>query len=562
MRPHFEVTRLAAGILALFLAWSPAAGLGAEPAARRPAVSSSTTLRALPGDASATLERGLDLERKRNWAGAMAIYEESLELWPDKPEFAQRRRLCEIHHKLVKRYSDQSFRKVLLTRSREQSLELYDEVLERIESHYVDRVAFEGLLRRGLDNMEVALREPTFLTPNSPQAQAEQVTMFRQQLRNRRERLNIPNRQAALAEVDAICSLGRQALQLSHAPITLEFVYGACDALDEYTSCLTPDKLDDLYAMIDGNFVGLGVELKSDPQGILLVGVLKKGPAAEAGLKTGERIVGIGGKSIKGVSLDEVANRLQGNEGTAIDLTIQAKDTAVRDVRLVRRPVEVESVGDAKLLVNNSPIGYVQLTGFQKTSTDELDRAIANLQTQGMRYLILDLRGNPGGLLNVSVEIAERFINKGVIVSTKGRASGQTATYRASGKAIWTMPMAVLIDRDSASASEILAGALKDHGRALIVGERSYGKGSVQSIFSLHSVQAGLKLTTAKFYSPTDRAYSEAGVDPDVPVRVVAKPVDGATPVGVSWEHLGDPDHDAVLAQAVSQARRRLSQPR
>ncbi len=561
MRPHLEVTRLAAGLLALCLAFSPSPSLCDEPAARRQPPAPSA-VRAMPTDPAGTLELGLDLERKRNWSGAMALYEESIELWPERSDFVQRRRLCEIHHKLVRRYSDQSFRKVLLTRSREESLELLDEVVERIETHYVETVAFEGLLRRGYDNMEVALREPTFLVPNAPKAKTDQVALLRQQLLGRRDRLNIPNRQAALAEVDAVCSLSRQALNLSPASVTLEFVYGTCDALDDYTSCLTPDKLDDLYAMIDGNFVGLGVELKGDAQGILLVGVIKKGPASEAGLKVGDRIIAIAGKSIRGVSLDDAAGRLQGTEGTAIDLSIQAKDGSTRQVRLVRRPVEVESVGEAKLLGGNSSIGYLQLSGFQKTSTDELDRGIASLQSKGMRYLILDLRGNPGGLLNVAVEIAERFIDQGVIVSTKGRAKGQTATYRASGRAIWTMPMAVLIDRDSASASEILAGALKEHQRALIIGERSYGKGSVQSIFSLHTVQAGLKLTTAKFYSPTDRAYSEQGVDPDVPVRLAAKPVDGESTVGVSSDNMGDPDRDAVLAQAIAQARRRLSQPR
>src|SRR5262249_55626657 len=145
-------------------------------------------------------------------------------------------------------------------------------------------------------------------------------------------------------------------------------------------------------------------------------------------------------------------------------------------------------------------VGYIQLTGFQKSSTEELQRAIQTLERQGMRYLVLDLRGNPGGLLNVSIEIAERFLDRGVIVSTRGRAPGQTSTYSARSPAPWRMPMAVLVDRDSASASEILAGALQENGRAVIIGERSYGKGSVQSIFPLRTAPAGLKLTTAKFY--------------------------------------------------------------
>ena len=131
---------------------------------------------------------------------------------------------------------------------------------------------------------------------------------------------------------------------------------------------------------------------------------------------------------------------------------------------------------------------------------------------------MLDLRGNPGGLLNVAVEIAERFIDSGLIVSTRGRAQGQTQALSAQGRAKWRMPLYVLVDHDSASASEILAGALQDHQRATILGTRTYGKGSVQSIFSLRSAPAGLKLTTAKFYSPLNRPYSEQGVQPDIPI--------------------------------------------
>src|SRR5581483_11796000 len=131
---------------------------------------------------------------------------------------------------------------------------------------------------------------------------------------------------------------------------------------------------------------------------------------------------------------------------------------------------------------------------------------------------------NPGNLLNVAVEIAERFVDQGVIVSTRGRAPGQSQVYQSQARSVWSLPLYVLIDHDSASASEILAGALKDHGRATLLGERSYGKGSVQSIFPLKTVPAGLKLTTAKFYSPRNRSYSEQGVEPDVLVRLAAKP--------------------------------------
>lgn len=507
-------------------------------------------------DPTESARLGLDLERKRNWAAAIRHYEDALERWPSRPEFGHRLRLCETHYKIVRRYQDRSFRDVLLRLGREKSVELFDELIDRIESHYVESVALEPLVRRGLDNLEVALRDPNFLKINAASTDSARVSWLRQALRQRRDALEVATRSSARVEMVAACDLARQALGIGPAPVVLEFIYGACDVLDPYSSYLTPDKLGDMFSMIDGNFVGLGVELKGDVEGLKVVGVIRGGPAAGSGLKVGDRIVAIAGKSVKGQGLDEAAGQLQGAEGSIVEVTVLHPDATRLAVRLTRRHVEVESVAQAKIVDKASGVGYVQLTGFQKTSTDELDRAIGDLQRQGMRFLVLDLRGNPGGLLNVAVDIADRFVDKGVIVSTRGRAPGQTQVYRARPDLVYTMPMAVLIDRDSASASEILAGALKELGRATTIGDRSYGKGSVQSIFELRSVPAGLKLTTAQFYSPTSRPYSEQGVRPEIEVKVVAKPAADREADAPSLE-FGDPDSDRVLSRAIQVARQR-----
>jgi carboxyl-terminal processing protease len=528
----------------------------AAPPPSRP-VPTSESARSEPDgkDPEIVLRRALDLERQRNWTAAIEVYEHALEQWPSHTDFSHRRLLCETHYKITRRYQDQSFRNVLLRLPREKVLALYEEVLERIETHYVDPVAFEPLVRRGLDNLEVALRDPVFLAPNVPgQVSATRVAWLREMLGERRKQLVVPDRRAARTEVIAALDLADQAIRLNPAAVALEFAYGACDALDDYSSYLTPDKLEDLYAMIDGNFVGLGIELKLDTQGLRLVGVIRKGPAWEAGLKVGDQITMVGGQAMRGLSLDEAAGKLQGNEGTAVEITILRADGTTRTVRLIRRHVEVESVTQAKIVDPSSGIGYAQLAGFQKTSTEELDRAIVALQQQGMKTLVLDLRGNPGGLLNVAVEIAERFVDKGVIVSTRGRAPGQSQVYRSQARTIWTLPLYVLIDHESASASEILAGALKEQNRAVLIGERSYGKGSVQSIFALRTVQAGLKLTTAKFYSPRNRPYSEQGVEPHILVRTTLKPKEdepAASPV-----EFGNLERDPVLDQAILHAKR------
>src|SRR5271157_61866 len=552
----------AACLCLAMLAWTThpvvwAGPIDSDPPATKATQAAATTEADEP---EAVLEQALDHERQRNWTGAIEIYRKAVERWPSRAEFGRRLRLCELHFKLIRRYQDVSFRGVLLRLPREQAIDLYTEVLDRILTNYVDPVPLEPLVRHGLDNLEVALRDPLFLRTNVGTAAPERVNWLRDQLRKLRGQLAVADRTAAIQIALSACELARQGIELPPTPALLEFTCGACDALDDFTSYLTPDKLEDLYAMIDGNFVGLGVELKNDPQGLRLVGVIRGGPAWEAGIVTGDRIVKVAGQVVKGLSLDEAANRLQGAEGTSIDLEILKRDGDRREVRLIRRHVDVESITRAKIVEPAEGIGYVQLAGFQKTSTDELDQAISGLQALGMRTLVLDLRGNPGGLLNVAVEIAERFIDEGVIVSTRGRANGQSQVLRASGRARWRMPMYLLVDHDSASASEILAGALQDHHRATVIGERTYGKGSVQSIFSLHSAPAGLKLTTAKFYSPRNRPYSEQGVTPDIPVktRIAAKPAaDGGDDASLDDSIVGDPRLDQVLAAAIRAAQSR-----
>ncbi len=550
---------LLSGLTVLLLSWTSGSALHAawdDPHAASQSGGAAPAAASTTEDPAVVLERGLDKERARNWGGAMEVYREALEHWPSRVEFSRRLRLCEIHFKLHRRYTDTSFRRVLLALSQEQATDLYDEVLERIQNNYVDSVPFEPLVRHGLDNLEVALRDPEFLKVNAPSAVAERVTWLREALRVHRANLVVPDRAAAIRMALTCGELGGQAIGLAATPILLEFTYGACDALDDFTSYLTPDKLEDLYAMIDGNFVGLGIELKLDKEGLRLIGVIRGGPAWEAGLKPGDQIVRVDGANIKGMALDEAANRLQGTEGSTIELGILRRDKSIETLRLVRRHVEVESVTTAKMVDQGAGIGYVRLSGFQKTSTEELDQAIEVLARQGMRIMVLDLRGNPGGLLNVAVDIAGRFIDSGLIVSTRGRAQGQTQMLSASGHARWRLPLYVLVDHDSASASEILAGALQDHQRATIIGARTYGKGSVQSIFSLRAAPAGLKLTTAKFYSPRNRPYSEQGVQPDVPIvaRSAAKPVDDAAQIRYEAS-MGDPAVDPVLAAAIRTAK-------
>jgi carboxyl-terminal processing protease len=197
-------------------------------------------------------------------------------------------------------------------------------------------------------------------------------------------------------------------------------------------------------------------------------------------------------------------------------------------------------------------VAYLKLTCFQKTTSRDLDAALWKLHGEGMRTLIMDLRGNPGGLLTTSVDVADKFIEKGTIVSTRGRSPQEDYNYTAHSAGTWRVPLIVLIDGESASASEIFAGAIRDHARGVIIGTRSYGKGSVQGIFPLNMANSGLRLTTAKFYSPRGLPYSQVGVQPDLLVQQTAKPnPDGTLVAG------GDPVMDAAVREARRQTARR-----
>ena len=213
---------------------------------------------------------------------------------------------------------------------------------------------------------------------------------------------------------------------------------------------------------------------------------------------------------------------------------------AARQLSIRRRRVEVPSVDRVQMLDAREASATCSLTCFQKTTRRDLEAALWQLHREGMKSLVIDLRGNPGGLLITAVEVVELFVDHGVIVSTRGRSAQEDFTYTSHGQATWQTPLVVLIDQDSASAAEIFAGAIRDHHRGTLVGVRSFGKGSVQGIFPLESSEAGLRLTTAKFYSPDGHPYARVGVEPDVQVRQAARPIDGATAATASRDRRHD----------------------
>ena len=322
---------------------------------------------------------------------------------------------------------------------------------------------------------------------------------------------------------------------------------GFANCLDAYSTFLTADQLDDVYSQIEGNFVGLGIELKADDGSLLIANVIPKGPAERAGIKAGDRIVAVDGQSTRDITTDRAADMLKGEQGTFVQVKLVAPDSSSRVVAVRRERVEVPSVEDVKMVDRQNGVAYFRISSFQKTTSHDVDTALWRLHRDGMRSLIVDVRGNPGGLLTEAVEVADRFVEDGTIVSTMGRSARENYDYKAHRVGTWRVPLVVLIDGDSASASEIFAGAIRDHHRGTVVGIRSYGKGSVQGIFPLRVVKGGVRLTTAKFYAPNGQAISDRGVQPNVTIHVTAKPVDGKL--------VESDDEDPVLRAGVKAAR-------
>ena len=499
------------------------------------------------------LREGIQLEEERRWGEALSHYEDALRTYPGDRALEQRLNRSRLHYDLARRYNDGSFRNSLKTLSERDALAAYAEVLLKIESHFVDVPSWQKVVDRGTSSLGVALGEPIFRETHLPGAPDQTIDRFQQHLHARLAPHRIESRHAAQEFAATTARTAARQLGLSPTAVVLEYVCGATQALDDYSGYLTTEQLNEVYAQIDGNFVGLGLELKADDGALLIVKVITGSPAAASGIRAGDRIIAVDGRTTRELSTDAAADMLQGPEGSVVTLNILSPGQQPRVQRIERRQVEVPSVDDVKIIDRRHGIAYLKLCCFQKTTTRDLDAALWKLNRSGMAVLIVDVRNNPGGLLTSSVEVVDKFVDRGTIVSTRGRNPREDFTYSAHAAGTWRVPLVVLIDGDSASASEIFAGAIRDHRRGTIVGERSYGKGSVQGIFPLNVGRAGLRLTTAKFYSPSGHPFSKVGVAPHVTVQQVARPVDGSGTV------MSTEEDDPALSAAVEVARQQVA---
>jgi carboxyl-terminal processing protease len=350
-----------------------------------------------------------------------------------------------------------------------------------------------------------------------------------------------------------------------------DLVYGALrgmlNTLDPHSEFMEPEKYKELQSDTQGAFGGLGIVISMKDNFVTVVSPMDDSPGAKAGILAGDRIIRIDGRSTEKMALQDAVKNLRGEPGTEVRISIfRPSNAQVKEYKLTRAVINIDMVkdinGKREFPLNENKIGYIHLVQFGEKTSDDLESALRKLKSQGMQSLILDLRGNPGGLLEQAVDVCEKFLPRGeLVVTTEGRNPAQNSVRKAAGRGdeIKNMPMVILVNLGSASASEIVAGCLQDQKRAIILGEKTFGKGSVQSILPLSDGSA-LRLTTAKYYTPSHKVIHEEGITPDIVVPMSVEEERDLllkrTPGGV--ESLDDKDrerlaevHDPQLDRAI-----------
>ena len=297
-------------------------------------------------------------------------------------------------------------------------------------------------------------------------------------------------------------------------------INGVLQSLDPYSAYMSPELFKEMQTDTRGEFGGLGIEIGMEAGVVKVISPIDDTPAAKAGIKAGDYIVKIGNEQVQGKSLIEAVKLMRGPVGTSIELTVRRKKVKKPlEFKIERKIIEVQSVS-SKIIGEEKNLGYIRLKSFNENSDKQFLKSVKEFEKKSSIIgYVFDLRNNPGGLLTQAINITDFFLEDGEIVSTKGRKVSETRKFFArKGDEIKGKPIVVLINNGSASASEIFAGALKDHKRAIILGENSYGKGSVQSIIPLRN-GGGIRLTISKYYLPSGKSISEVGVTPDIVIE-------------------------------------------
>jgi carboxyl-terminal processing protease len=464
-----------------------------------------------PGDRDRAEAR--DLEQQNQWDRASEIYLRLLADDRQQPDLRERLTHCLRRLQQTRRHADPAYRAYAASLPLSQAVALYAEAVATIQQNYVaaGQVMIERLYRSGLEEFRAALTDPVFRREQMPTTDVAALSDLRQRL-DREWPAKLSDDLREIRQM--IRDLAWQAQQLTGVNpsiVILEFVHGACHAIDEYTNFITPGRAAQDASSLNSELTAYGLMLANKDGYLVVERVVSGSWAATAGLAVGDRITSVVRTKIDQHSLDELLELARGERTSISEFVVAATDST--DGRTIALPETLPSVIDG--VMARDSIGYVRIGYFQKTTPQEFDSALLRLRSEGMRALVLDLRGNPGGSFLAAVHVAERLLAQGVIVSTQGQLRGMTKTFTAQNAAVFDGPVIVLVDGETASAAEVLAGALHDQQRGILVGQRTFGKDSIQRLWQFN--EGGiLRLTMARFLPPGGRSFAGVGVEPNV----------------------------------------------
>jgi carboxyl-terminal processing protease len=500
------------------------------------------------------LKEAQKAESRHDWETAREIYEAILGRKDAGVDIRQR-----YHHAVrrswqVRRHQDSSYRNEVLSVDYGQALRLCKIVNRTLLDDSIDKKRLDPskLFNKGLEEFDAALGDPTFVREHIPAEKRGEVAAFRAMLKKKWGGKSKLTREGAIEEIGEVGLAAEFALGLNPTTAVMEFACGACYAIDQYTVYLTPNQLQELAQSLSrSEAIGVGLALTIRDNRIVVADVAMGSPADQAGIAVGDQIISVNKKAAADRSLLAVKELLEGPAGSMVEVAWQTPGAPnVRVASMPRERTVVPSV--IGFPYEMTPYYYLKINAFTETTINDVDEALAEMSKKGMKGLILDLRENNGGVFESAINTARKFMSTGIIASAVHQDPKYNQVYHAKNPKALTLPMVVLVDGDTASAAEVLAGALKDTDRAYVIGQTTFGKGCTQCVLRLPKAignvpTGGMRLTVARFFSPKGQPYSDRGV---VPHFII----DDAMPISQSM--LGGP----YLTKAIEELDRMTAQ--
>ena len=472
-----------------------------------------------PDQLKVILEQAKQARASCHWRQAASYFEQALESveGPSRRQISQQLRWCRAQATVEERYQDGSICQLVRDTKVDQAEALLAEIIELIDHSYYVTINPEQCLRESLLHMQAAT-ENAFLQSQFSIDKGGLEELRREILTLRGDGGGLEQKSWSdmLKPVEALSELSEKA-GLGAAWVATELAYAFCDSLDEYSHMLSPHQYKLLTDQLKGYYVGIGVELVYEGDYPTVFDVIAKGPAEEAGIHPGDILIKVGDTDLKGKSAIGVSHRLAGGQNTRIQVRVRRGDEEL-EFSMQRELVSSPSVRYTQLLGEEKQIGYVRIANFDHDTSLELRGAIDRLQRAGAVGLLIDIRSNGGGVMNAAIEAVRLFLERGNIVMVQ-RGEEKTLYQAGGDMESLKLPMAILVDKNTASAAEIFAAALKQHRRAVVIGQKTRGKAVVQTLFPLRNGPAGVCITTASYLPPDNQSFHNQGIEPDIIVE-------------------------------------------